>query len=62
MADRQKRTKMVFRKFLEKNKNNLEKFAGRKGGKYVREPWMLKTNPAADLTVEILVEEDQSNH
>jgi hypothetical protein len=62
MADRQKRPKMVFRKFLEDNKENLEKFANRKGEKYTREPWMLNANPAAEWTVEILVESEQADH
>ncbi len=62
MADRQKRPKMVFRKFLESNKENLEKFANRKGEKYTREPWMLNANPAAEWTVEILVESEQADH
>jgi len=62
MADRQKRPKMVFRKFLESNKENLEKFANRKGEKYTREPWMLNANPAAEWTVEILIESEQADH
>ena len=62
MAGRQKRPKMVFRKFLEDNKENLEKFANRKGKKYTREPWMLNANPAAEWTVEILVESEQADH
>tara|TARA_Y100000780_G_scaffold213156_1_gene213904 strand:+ start:166 stop:354 length:189 start_codon:yes stop_codon:yes gene_type:complete len=62
MAGRQKRPKMVFRKFLEDNKENLEKFANRKGEKYTREPWMLNANPAAEWTVEILIESEQADH
>ena len=62
MAGRQKRPKMVFRKFLESNKENLEKFANRKGEKYTREPWMLNANPAAEWTVEILIESEQADH
>ena len=62
MAGRQKRPKMVFRKFLEDNKENLEKFANRKGEKYTREPWMLNANPAAEWTVEILVVSEQADH
>ncbi len=53
MAGRQKRPKMVFRKFLEDNKE---------GEKYTREPWMLNANPAAEWTVEILVESEQADH
>jgi len=62
MVARQKRPKMVFRKFLESNKENLEKFANRKGEKYTREPWMLNANPAAEWTVEILIESEQADH
>ena len=62
MAARQKRPKMVFRKLLESNKENLEKFANRKGEKYTREPWMLNANPAAEWTVEILIESEQADH
>ena len=62
MADRERQTKLVFKNFFEGNKNKLEQFAGRKGEKYIRESWMLKANPAAELTLEILVEEDQANH
>ena len=62
MAGRRKRPKMVFRKFLEDNKENLEKFANRKGEKYTREPWMLNANPAAEWTVEILIESEQADH
>ena len=62
MAVRQKRPKMVFRKFLEENKDRLEEFGKRKGEKYTREPWMLNANPAAEWTVEILVESEQADH
>ena len=62
MAARQKRPKMVFRKLIESNKENLEKFANRKGEKYTREPWMLNANPAAEWTVEILIESEQADH
>ena len=62
MAERQKRPKMVFRKFLNDNKDSLEEFGNRKGEKYTREPWMLNSNPAAEWTVEILVESEQADH
>lgn len=45
--------------FLKDNKESLEEFGNRKGEKYVREPWMLNANPAAEHTVEIEVEDDQ---
>ena len=62
MAERQKRPKMVFRKFLNDNKDSLEEFGNRKGEKYTREPWMLNANPAAEWTVEILGESEQADH
>ena len=62
MAERPKRPKMVFRKFLEENKGSLEEFGNRKGEKYTREPWMLHANPAAEWTMEIEVEDDQSGN
>ena len=49
-------------KFLKDNKESLEEFGKRKGEKYVREPWMLKANPAAEHTMEIEVEDDQSGN
>ncbi|MBT5632968.1 MAG: hypothetical protein HOJ13_09585 [Nitrospina sp.] len=62
MAERPKRPKMVFRKFLEENKDSLEKFGNRNGEKYTREPWMLNANPAAEWSMEIEVEDDQSGN
>jgi hypothetical protein len=59
MAERQKKPKMVFRKFLAENKLSLEKFANRKRVKYTREPWMLNANPATEWTMEIEVEDEQ---
>jgi hypothetical protein len=57
MAERQRTPKMA--QFLKDNKASLEEFGNRKGEKYVREPWMLNANPAAEHTVEIEVEDDQ---
>ncbi len=48
--------------FLEDNKDSLEEFGNREGEKYVREPWMLNANPAAEHTVETEVEDDQSGN
>ena len=62
MAERQKRPNMAFRKFLNDNKDSLEEFGNRKGEKHTREPWMLNANPAAEWTVEILVESEQADH
>jgi len=60
MAERHKAPKMA--QFLEDNKNRLEEFGKRKGEKYVREPWMLKANPASEHSMEIEVEDDQSGN
>ncbi|HIJ49985.1 MAG TPA: hypothetical protein HPP54_02840 [Nitrospinae bacterium] len=57
MAERHRTPKMA--QFLKDNKASLEEFGNRKGEKYVREPWMLKANPAAEHTVEIEVEDCQ---
>jgi len=48
--------------FLKDNKDSLDEFGKHKGEKYVREPWMLKANPAGEQTMEIEVEDDQSGN
>ena len=48
--------------FLKDNKDSLDEFSKHKGEKYVREPWMLKANSAAEHTMEIEVEDDQSGN
>ena len=58
MAERHKSPKME--QFLKDNKESLKEFGRRKGENYVREPWMLKANPAAEHTMEVEVEDDQS--
>ena len=60
MDKRHKTPKMA--QFLKDNKDSLDEFSKHKGGKYVREPWMLKANPAAEHTMEIEVEDDQSGN
>ena len=60
MVETNKKPKMV--QFLKDNKSSLDKFDKRKGEKYVREPWMLKGNPAGEHTMEIEVEDDQSGN
>ena len=60
MVEKHNTPKMV--QFLKNNKSSLEKFGKRKGEKYVREPWMLKGNPAGEHTIEIEVEDDQSGN
>jgi len=60
MNKRHKTPKMA--QFLKNNKDSLDEFGKNKGEKYVREPWMLKANPAAEHTMEIEVEDDQSGN
>ena len=48
--------------FLKDNKDSLDEFDKHKGDKYVREPWMLKANPAGEHTIEIEIEDDQSGN
>ena len=57
MTKRHKTSKMA--QFLKDNKDSLDEFDKHKGDKYVREPWMLKVNPAGENTMEIEVEVDQ---
>ena len=60
MTKRHKTSKMA--QFLKDNKDSLDEFDKHKGYKYVREPWMLKANPAGEDTMEIEVEDDQSGN
>ena len=64
MVKRHKTPKMA--QFLkdnkDDNKDSLDEFGKHKGEKYVREPWMLKANPAGEHTMEIEVEDDQSGN
>ena len=62
MAERQKKPKMVFRKFLDDRKEDLNEFGKSKGERYVREAWMLKASPAFENTMETEVEDDQSGN
>ena len=62
MGERQKRPKMVFRKFLDDRRDDLKEFGKNKGEKYVREAWMLKAIPALEHSMEIEVEDDQSGN
>ena len=62
MAERQKRPKMVFRRFLDDSRGDLKKFGNSKGEKYVREAWMLRASPALEHSMEIEVEDDQSGN
>jgi len=60
MTKRNKTLKMA--QFLKDNKDSLDEFDKHKGDKYVREPWMLKANPAGEHTIEIEIEDDQSGN
>ena len=58
MTERHKKSQLM--EFLKNNKDSLDEFVQSKAEKYVREPWMLKANPAIENTMEIEVEDDQS--
>lgn len=60
MTERHKKARLL--EFLKNNKDSLGKFKQGKEEKYTREPWMLSSNPAAENTMEIEVEEDQSGN
>ncbi len=62
MAQRKRRPKMIFKKFLKKNTNilkRLEKKAA-KAEAYTREPWMMRPNPTEDKYEEFLRKEAES--
>ena len=60
MTKRHKTPKIA--QFLKDKKGSLVEFGKHKSEKYVREPWMLKANPAGEHTIEIEVEDDQSGN
>ena len=60
MAERKKRPKMVFKKFLDDNQKILKEFGNSKAEKYIREPWMIKACSTTDKTGEALQEEADS--
>ena len=60
MVKRHKAPKMA--QFLKDNKDSIDEFGKHKGEKYLREPWMLKANPAGAPTMEIEVEDAQSGN
>ena len=60
MKEINKKARLV--EFFKNNKNSLDEFIQGNGEKYVREPWMLNSNPANEHTIEIEVEEDQSGN
>ena len=60
MAERKKRPKGTFKKFLKENQKILKKFGSNKADKYVRDPWMMKASPPFDKAEEILRKEAES--
>ena len=60
MTERHKKSQLM--EFLKNNKDSLDEFIQNKGKKYIREPWMLSSNPANEHTMEIEVEDDQSGN
>ena len=62
MAKREKRPKLVFRKFLEDNQKRMTDYIAHveASEKYEREPWMLGSDPEGLVTPESIVELNQS--
>jgi hypothetical protein len=61
MTNREKRPKMVFRKFLEDNQKKMDDYMTHLEfeEKYEREPWMLGSDPEKVVTPETIVEMNQ---
>ncbi len=61
MTKREKRSKMVFRKFLEDNQKQMTDYIEHveASEKYEREPWMLGSDPEGLVTPESIVELNQ---
>ena len=61
MANREKRPKMVFRKFLQNNQKQMNQYMNHMetAEKYEREPWMLGSDPEKIVTPETIVEMNQ---
>ena len=62
MAQRKRRPKTVFKKFLKENKNILKELEKKsaKAKPYAREPWMMRSNPIEDKHEEFLRREAES--
>ena len=62
MVKRERKPKMVFKKFLKKNEKILKRLERRslKAEKYVREPWMTMSSRPADQYEEFLRKEAES--
>ena len=61
MAERKKRPKMIFKKFLKDNQKILKKFGSSNAEKYIRDPWMMAASPLADKDEEILRKEAENS-
>lgn len=61
MANRKKRPKLVFRKFLQDNQERMTDYMNHMATaeKYEREPWMLGSDPESVVTPESIVELNQ---
>lgn len=61
MTKREKRPKMVFRKFLQDNQKQMTDYMKHleTAEKYEREPWMLGSDPEGLVTPESIVELNQ---
>ena len=62
MAQRKRRPKMVFKKFLKENKKILKELEKktREAKPYTREPWMMRSSPIEDEYEEFLRKEAES--
>ena len=57
MVRRVKRSRLVFKKYLEDNQKTLDHFGNKKTDKYVRDRWMMEASPLVDRDEEILGKE-----
>ena len=62
MTPRKRKTKLVLKKFLRKNKNILKELETKsaKAKPYTREPWMMRSNRTEDKYEEFLRKEVES--
>ena len=62
MAQRKRRPKTVFKKFLKENKNILKELEKKtqEAKPYTRERWMMRSNPIEDKYEEFLRKEAES--
>ena len=62
MLPRKRKTKLVLKKFLRQNKNILKELEKKsaEAKPYIREPWMMKSNPTEDKYEEFLRKEAES--